>query len=261
MPTLRMKRTRRCKWCLVFTVIVVYGVIPAVVLLFPGIVSHIVLSYSVPLYFGDLKHPSSAGLDAARYVSVATNTGDTLGLWHILPESVLGEQKVQEKPISDAEFDSHMASGDPIFIYVHGSGGTRGQFTRVYTYTALRGENWHVIAFDFRGFGDSSGETTEANMAEDTVTVYNWVKKHSASSPVFLWGHSLGTGVATQAARLLSSKHDAPDGIVLEGAFNNIHDLLEVALITMPYWPFPFLLDIFQDALKSSDIQFSSDEQ
>lgn len=29
------------------------------------------------------------------------------------------------------------------------------------------------------------------------------------------------------------SLDDAPDGIVLEGAFNNIHDLLEVALITM----------------------------
>ena len=27
----------------------------------------------------------------------------------------------------------------------------RSQFTRVYTYTTLRGQDWHVVTFDFRG--------------------------------------------------------------------------------------------------------------
>ena len=38
-----------------------------------------------------------------------------------MPESALEGKR----PVADAEFDSHMSSGAPIFIYVHGSGATR----------------------------------------------------------------------------------------------------------------------------------------
>ena len=53
---------------------------------------------------------------------------------------------------------------------------------------------WQDWLFVFAGFGDSSGKSSEVSMVEDTVTVYHWVKQRALSSPVFLWGHSLGTG-------------------------------------------------------------------
>lgn len=44
------------------------------------------------------------------------------------------------------------------------------------------------------GYADSTGEASEKNMVEDSVAVFYWVKAHSGSSPIFIWGHSLGSG-------------------------------------------------------------------
>ena len=44
------------------------------------------------------------------------------------------------------------------------------------------------------GFGDSSGEPTEAGLTTDALYLYQWVKARSGSSLVIMWGHSLGTG-------------------------------------------------------------------
>ncbi|XP_076463922.1 lysophosphatidylserine lipase ABHD12-like isoform X2 [Babylonia areolata] len=256
MPRRTLRKSKRWRRCICYTVILIYGIIPAMALIFPALVAYVTFSYSLPFHFGNLRDPSSAGLRAARHVDLTTPTGDTLGLWHILPESAVEE----EGPVPDTEFEVRLASGTPVFIYAHGSGGTRAQFTRVRLYTALRGQGWHVITFDYRGFADSSGEMSEARMVEDTVTVFRWVKQRAGASPVFLWGHSLGTGVATHVARVLSSNNEAPDGIVLEAAFNNIHDLVEAVPLSMPYRPFPFLMRIFQDALKHESVFFTSDQ-
>ncbi|KAL8559713.1 hypothetical protein ACOMHN_002246 [Nucella lapillus] len=249
-------RSKRWRRCICYTIILVYGVIPALALVFPALVAYITFSYSLPFHFGDLKDPPSAGLRAARHLYINTESGDTLGLWHILPEMAIDE----EESVSEKEFEIRLASGTPIFIYAHGSGGTRAQFTRVRTYTTLRGQGWHVVTFDYRGFADSTGEMSEVKMVEDAVAVYHWVKRRSLHSPVFFWGHSLGTGVVTETARYLSSKNETPDGIVLECAFNNIHDLVDAVPLSLPYRPFPFLMNIFQDALKQESIFFTSDQ-
>ena len=45
------------------------------------------------------------------------------------------------------------------------------------------------------GFGDSSGEPSEAGLTADALYLYRWAKQHSGGgSHVYLWGHSLGTG-------------------------------------------------------------------
>ena len=44
------------------------------------------------------------------------------------------------------------------------------------------------------GYGDSSGSPSEDGVVADALHTYKWIKDHSGSSPVFLWGHSLGTG-------------------------------------------------------------------
>lgn len=49
---------------------------------------------------------------------------------------------------------------------------------------------WGTLA----GFGDSTGEPTEAGLTTDALYLYNWVKVRSGSSLVIIWGHSLGTG-------------------------------------------------------------------
>ena len=71
---------------------------------------------------------------------------------------------------------------------------------------------WAVmIAFDYRGFGDSSGEATEAGLVKDAQFVYQWLEtRTNARRRIYLWGHSLGSAVAVQVAAQLSaaqSKH------------------------------------------------------
>ncbi len=44
------------------------------------------------------------------------------------------------------------------------------------------------------GFGDSTGEPTEAGLTTDALYLYKWVKARSGNSLVVIWGHSLGTG-------------------------------------------------------------------
>lgn len=51
----------------------------------------------------------------------------------------------------------------------------------------------------------------------------NWVKNHT-SARIFVWGHSLGTGVSTHALDDLGKKKVNVDGLILECPFNNIKD-------------------------------------
>ena len=70
---------------------------------------------------------------------------------------------------------------------------------------------YDVISLDYRGFGDSSGEATEAGLVKDVHFVYHWLQtRTNGRRRIYLWGHSLGAAVACQVAAQLSaeqSKH------------------------------------------------------
>ncbi|MCJ8730390.1 hypothetical protein PDJAM_G00184010 [Pangasius djambal] len=53
---------------------------------------------------------------------------------------------------------------------------------------------YHAVVMDYRGFGDSTGEPTEAGLTTDALYLYHWVRARSKGSLVIIWGHSLGTG-------------------------------------------------------------------
>ncbi|MEJ1288494.1 abhydrolase domain containing 12B [Cricetulus griseus] len=119
---------------------------------------------------------------------------------------------------------------------------------------------FHVLSVDYRGFGDSTGTPTEEGLTRDAICVYEWTKARSGRTPVCLWGHSLGTGVATNAARALEAKGCPVDAIVLEAPFTNMW----VASINYPllkiYKKLPRCLRMLMDALKEDKIVFPSDE-
>jgi alpha/beta superfamily hydrolase len=47
------------------------------------------------------------------------------------------------------------------------------------------------------GYGDSDGEPSEDGLVRDAVTVFNWIKQYAANTPVFVWGHSLGSALVS----------------------------------------------------------------
>lgn len=64
---------------------------------------------------------------------------------------------------------------------------------------------YDVFIFDYRGFGDSTGEPTEEGLIRDARYVYDWL--HNASNghrKIYIWGQSLGSAVACQLAARLS---------------------------------------------------------
>ncbi|KAH0517194.1 Abhydrolase domain-containing protein 12B [Microtus ochrogaster] len=119
---------------------------------------------------------------------------------------------------------------------------------------------FHVLSVDYRGFGDSTGTPTEEGLTTDAICVYEWAKARSGRTPVCLWGHSLGTGVATNAARALEAKGCPVDAIVLEAPFTNMW----VASINYPLLKIcqklPRCLSTLMDAFKEDKIVFPNDE-
>ncbi|XP_054944402.1 protein ABHD12B isoform X4 [Physeter macrocephalus] len=62
----------------------------------------------------------------------------------------------------------------------------------------------------------------EDGLTADAVCVYEWTEARNGTTPVCLWGHSLGTGVATNAAKVLEEKGFPVDAVILEAPFTNI---------------------------------------
>lgn len=102
-------------------------------------------------------------------------------------------------------------TNDPIVLYLHGNTGTRANGHRVDLYKTLRRLGCHVIAMDYRGFADSSDiSPTEDGCVHDALAMYRYIK-NTTTSPVFVYGHSLGNEIKLTLNFLpfrLSSKQD-----------------------------------------------------
>lgn len=53
--------------------------------------------------------------------------------------------------------------------------------------------------------------------------MYNWVSNKTKGN-LFVWGHSLGTGLSTHMLGVLSKSDIVPTGLILESPFNNLKD-------------------------------------
>ncbi|XP_006720115.1 protein ABHD12B isoform X3 [Homo sapiens] len=119
-------------------------------------------------------------------------------------------------------YEAALRDGNPIIVYLHGSAEHRAASHRLKLVKVLSDGGFHVLSVDYRGFGDSTGKPTEEGLTTDAICVYEWTKARSGITPVCLWGHSLGTGVATNAAKVLEEKGCPVDAIVLEAPFTNM---------------------------------------
>lgn len=76
--------------------------------------------------------------------------------------------------------------------------------------------------FRHLGYGDSSDvEPSEDGLVNDAIFMYKWLSNRT-SSKIFVWGHSLGTGISTHALSLLKKEGVSPLGLVLECPFTNM---------------------------------------
>ncbi len=54
----------------------------------------------------------------------------------------------------------------------------------------------HIIALDYRGYGDSIGIPSVNGIVHDVLHVFKTIRQVCPENPITIWGHSMGTGVA-----------------------------------------------------------------
>jgi uncharacterized protein len=105
-------------------------------------------------------------------------------------------------------------------VYFHGNGGNLSVWAPVVAGIAQRG--YSVLAFDYRGYGRSSGRPTEQGLYRDVDAVLEHVARHrDTHRPLVYWGRSLGTTMAAYAATVAR-----PDALILESGFPDARTLV-----------------------------------
>jgi fermentation-respiration switch protein FrsA (DUF1100 family) len=105
-------------------------------------------------------------------------------------------------------------------VYFHGNGGNLSVWAPVLANLARRG--YAVLAFDYRGYGRSTGRPGERSLYRDAdaVLAHVW-RDQDLRTPTVYWGRSLGTAMAAYAAAMR-----APDGLILEAGFPDARALV-----------------------------------
>ncbi|CAJ0939961.1 unnamed protein product, partial [Mesorhabditis belari] len=163
----------------------------------------------------------------------------------------------------------------PVVLYAHGNSFDRTIDHRCQLYNVLNDMNYQVIAFDYRGYGDSEGTPTEEGLVADSRLVFEYLRKKVGKNLLIIWGHSMGTGVSTKLVQDLSKESKAPDGLILESPFNNLHDAvmnhpfsfnIEQTLIAMGFSPIRWMPDtlvnlLILNPLRSVGLNMNSDQR
>lgn len=101
-----------------------------------------------------------------------------------------------------------------IIMYSHGQGGNVS--ICAYKIENLLNTGASVFAYDYRGYGRSSGTPSSKGAITDARSAYDYLLKNTTckNSQIILYGESLGTGITSAIAEGLDC-----GGIVLESAF------------------------------------------
>ncbi|XP_078133215.1 lysophosphatidylserine lipase ABHD12-like [Sander vitreus] len=240
----------------VLFLITVYASVPVILYLFPWILGHIIFAHFLRFpYFLDLSRPEDV-LNHTCNFYLNTEDGVSVGVWHTLPAS-----QWEDAPGKSPEwYRETLGDGRPVFIYLHGNGATRAMNHRVELVKILSAAGYHVLSLDYRGFGDSTGEPSEAGMTSDALYLYHWVKKQSRGGPVCLWGHSLGTGVATNTAVKVQEHGSVVDALILEAPFTTIGEVVANHPVTKMYMFLPGFESLLWSILEKNNIVFANDK-
>lgn len=166
---------------------------------------------------------------------IRTNDNEQLFTWLVAPLGVYAkysEYFVTEQPgVEDIEqkLAFKLLRDDPearLLIYFHGNSATIAQQRRTEEYRSYASGasgKIFVLAFDYRGFGRSSGTPSETGLLNDAEAVVEWALSRARVSPdrIVLLGHSLGTAVVSGIAHHFAKLEVEFAGLILCAAFTN----------------------------------------
>jgi uncharacterized protein len=104
-------------------------------------------------------------------------------------------------------------------LICHGNAGNLSDAGRPEHYAGLRALGLNLLAFDYRGYGESGGTPSEAGLYRDAEAAYGYLRDTLGVPParIILFGHSLGSAVAVELATRVPAA-----GLVLDGALMSV---------------------------------------
>ena len=120
---------------------------------------------------------------------------------------------------------------DPVILFFHGNGEIVSDYDDLGPLFARMGMGF--FAFDYRGYGRSTGEPTVSAMMTDCHSLFDqgtvFLKEKGFNGPLIVMGRSLGSASALELA---ASRSDAVDGLIIESGFAFMMPLLELLGLT-----------------------------
>jgi fermentation-respiration switch protein FrsA (DUF1100 family) len=106
-------------------------------------------------------------------------------------------------------------------LICHGNAGNLSEFDRPVHYAGLRGLGLSLLAFDYRGYGESGGAPSEVGLYRDADAAYRYLRESRGvpADRIVLFGHSLGSAVAIDLASRVPAA-----GLIVEGALTSAID-------------------------------------
>ncbi|MCB1514761.1 MAG: alpha/beta hydrolase [Hyphomicrobiaceae bacterium] len=149
--------------------------------------------------------PADAGLAGVEERMIETPDGNSLVAWW-----------------------AKAAPGKPTVLYFHGNAG--GLIDRSGRIRRMQGEGIGVYMMAYRGYSGSTGRPTERDNVADGRRAFDaLVAAGVEPENIFIFGESLGTGVAVQVAT-----KRAAAGLVLDAPYTS---MLDLAHLHYPYLP------------------------
>ncbi|KAI1697712.1 serine aminopeptidase, s33 domain-containing protein [Ditylenchus destructor] len=181
-----------------------------------------------------------------------------LGVWHVLPNST-SQRLISENKTSPQDMAKSLGEDDePVMVFFHGRGTNRA--TQFRFYNIMTGMNFHVLAIDYRGFGDSTGEPTEDGLNDDSHAIYKYAREMAPNKEIIVFGQSLGTAVGAAMVRDLSKEGKPPRALILTAAMCNVRDVFVLTLTNATGCSVDSVFNAsLDDAMKRANLKFETD--
>jgi len=166
-----------------------------------GVISWFSARESEFVYFPTTSYEANPGAFGLRYeqVEIESEDGVKLAGWII----------------SASQLDSTCMW----VLYFHGNSGNIGRTGCLEHYAQLHKIGVNILAIDYRGYGRSTGEPSEAGLYVDAEAAYGYLRhaKHVPSERIIVYGYSLGAAVSINLACKVEI-----GGLIVEGAFTSL---------------------------------------
>jgi len=210
---------------------VIYGV-GAGLMCIPFIQKHVLFLHAIKIpLFANFDTPEIYGLAPGKALNIKITTSDNvnLGAWFILSDPFYQSLPFPPSASTLRSNISAALASRPTILVLHGNSATRAMGFRVTHYQLFSSRlGANVLAIDYRGFADSEGTPSEEGLGLDARAAFDWLVQHRANSAdILIFGHSLGTSVATGLAAQLTRDDIAFRGLVLSAPFSSLRAVLD----------------------------------